>query len=949
MTSHATPRTRRAIHLLLSVAGVTACVSATARADLKNYISPVNSSWQANLAWSPTGAPTTFDHLVFDRAVASFITFDTASNVSSFHTYRRNTVNVDVPGLHVVSDGMIIGNTTNDATLNLRNGTLAVNATSTLGSVSGGHGILRLEEPDVEFSVNGTSSLFTVGRGGAGDVFVASGSVLRCDGPVIIGDLSTSSAAIHINGVSPNIPSRFSKLETTTPSGNVTIGDAGRGFLNVSNLGRLDIDGNVGMGLQPGSLGRINFAGQSTPSEIAGNLSMASRPGAAAAGEAIISVTAGTLRVLGSTIMGDSNGGDATISINGGIFIAAGGLGMVTNHATLNLLNGALRIGGVFTPNFADLTLNAASPAGSFHMQFSSGSTQMLGTLQCGATSGGVLSALSDTNVVLLGTGGPHRLGQGATGEGSIFVSNAGLIDLRGVLDAGVSGTSLIDVDFGGELRVGTLNMAVNAGSASTLTIDNGGRVGVGTGGVFIGGSAAGAGGSASATLTDDSTLASGGDMVLRVGQTLSVTSSTVTAVDDITVSGAMVSPNSIIEADLFQVVAPGTFTGHGHINARISGNGPYTLTGALFMGDADSTAGVATTSSFAVGSHNLRFRDANIATAGPITLGGGTLGSTHEARSTNLSGNGSVLCDYNPGAGVINATGVGLTFFALLTNPNLTTIGGTRITFAGTGGFTGAGTIAAPVTAESGSLISATGGLTLGSNASTTGAVLNGDIELVGGNLTALDSNGASIGGNVALTSRALVCVNGLSIQSAGVVTGPGTLSTLSAQVQSAGRIRCETRLGANNTAINQPYAQAAGGRLEVRFLDSDTTTRLACGASAALNGTLIVNSDVPLDANRRYTVLTCASRTGTFANVQFPAVPQGGFRVEYFNNRVDVVFCLSDFNGDGSLDPDDLSDYIACYFSTPPCAQADMNGDQSIDPDDLSDYIAAFFTGCP
>ncbi len=56
----------------------------------------------------------------------------------------------------------------------------------------------------------------------------------------------------------------------------------------------------------------------------------------------------------------------------------------------------------------------------------------------------------------------------------------------------------------------------------------------------------------------------------------------------------------------------------------------------------------------------------------------------------------------------------------------------------------------------------------------------------------------------------------------------------------------------------------------------------------------------------------------------------------------------CLADFNGDSVLDPDDLSDYIACYFATPPCGQANFNGDGATDPDDLSDYITAYFAGC-
>ncbi len=57
--------------------------------------------------------------------------------------------------------------------------------------------------------------------------------------------------------------------------------------------------------------------------------------------------------------------------------------------------------------------------------------------------------------------------------------------------------------------------------------------------------------------------------------------------------------------------------------------------------------------------------------------------------------------------------------------------------------------------------------------------------------------------------------------------------------------------------------------------------------------------------------------------------------------------AYCAADYNRDGVTDPDDLSDYISCFFDTPPCAKADQNGDGFIDPDDLSDYIALFFGG--
>ncbi len=55
----------------------------------------------------------------------------------------------------------------------------------------------------------------------------------------------------------------------------------------------------------------------------------------------------------------------------------------------------------------------------------------------------------------------------------------------------------------------------------------------------------------------------------------------------------------------------------------------------------------------------------------------------------------------------------------------------------------------------------------------------------------------------------------------------------------------------------------------------------------------------------------------------------------------------CPADLNRDGVSDPDDLADYIACFFTPAPCPEADFNRDGVTDPDDLSDYISAFFGG--
>lgn len=77
----------------------------------------------------------------------------------------------------------------------------------------------------------------------------------------------------------------------------------------------------------------------------------------------------------------------------------------------------------------------------------------------------------------------------------------------------------------------------------------------------------------------------------------------------------------------------------------------------------------------------------------------------------------------------------------------------------------------------------------------------------------------------------------------------------------------------------------------------------------------------------------------------------------------------CQAEYNGDGALNTDDISDYITDYFSVPPVAgpggyalacpgapspytisgyKVDINGDCVVNTDDVSDYITAYFTGC-
>ncbi len=62
-----------------------------------------------------------------------------------------------------------------------------------------------------------------------------------------------------------------------------------------------------------------------------------------------------------------------------------------------------------------------------------------------------------------------------------------------------------------------------------------------------------------------------------------------------------------------------------------------------------------------------------------------------------------------------------------------------------------------------------------------------------------------------------------------------------------------------------------------------------------------------------------------------------------------VETAACPADFNHDGSINPDDLGDFINCYFLQTggggSCPEADFNGDGSFNGDDLGDFINIYF----
>ncbi len=133
-----------------------------------------------------------------------------------------------------------------------------------------------------------------------------------------------------------------------------------------------------------------------------------------------------------------------------------------------------------------------------------------------------------------------------------------------------------------------------------------------------------------------------------------------------------------------------------------------------------------------------------------------------------------------------------------------------------------------------------------------------------------------------------------------------------------------------------------------EIAGSDPAQFDRTTVAGTAFLDGVLdvrLLDGFTPAGI-QSFTVLSAGSVVGRFGEVRLP--PGAGLAIRYTATEVRLTTCLADVDGNGVIDPDDLSDFIGAFFATPPAPETDFNNDGFIDPDDLADYIATFFGGC-
>lgn len=747
------------------------------------WVLPGNGNWTTPSNWSPAGEPTAASQVRVDNGGEAQVTFPGAAAagltiggaagssgsiaVTSGGTLSTTSATPSIVGgsgagtLTITrlgsswtnAGGLIIG----DAAGSSGSMIVDMGATVATGSAAGSTTIISNQAGSAgSLSIDGDGSIVTVGNtlilgnAGAASLRVSSGGVLT-DAGVVIGASAGGSGTAAVTGTG--------SLWTTT--GDLTLGRSGSASLTVEAGGSAAAE-NAIAGLESSGSAAIKVSGAGSSLAATGELTL----GASGSGE--LTVEAGGAVSASAITLGADEGGSGSAKVTGadsllsatdagGLVLGASGdgelvvesggsataptitLGADAAGAGSLLVTGANSSLGAQTLVIGDEGTGSATVEAGGFMQ----SAQTTVGAEAGATGALTVNGAGSTavtqNALTIGADGTGSLtisgsgavatgtlaaGAGASGTGSIAISGEGsTLAATGAATIGGSGSGDLTISLGATMSAGsTVIGAEAAGDGTVLVTDNGSALAAGTA-LTVGAAGTGAltlvnGGTASAgTLSVGSASTGIGTVVVsNLGSQLAVDGAAVigdagNGTLTVSSSGTMTSGDAVIGASAGSIGA-----------ATVTGSGSDWTAGALTIGGA--------------GSGSLQ-----VTAAGTLESGAATIGSeAGSSGSVAVDGGGSVwtvdgdVTIGDAGTGSLQVTAAGevaseaVTIGAASGSSGAVTIDGDGSVLSAAGdvviGAAGAGTVL--VTA--GGTLNAAGGITLASEAGSSGVLQIGD-----------------------------------------------------------------------------------------------------------------------------------------------------------------------------------------------------------------------------
>jgi hypothetical protein len=156
---------------------------------------------------------------------------------------------------------------------------------------------------------------------------------------------------------------------------------------------------------------------------------------------------------------------------------------------------------------------------------------------------------------------------------------------------------------------------------------------------------------------------------------------------------------------------------------------------------------------------------------------------------------------------------------------------------------------------------------------------------------------------------------------------------------------------LGAGSTlTVIDALVQTASGSLTVDLVDP-FTIGLVQARNASLAGLLNVTTSTGFDPSNPMLflygidVISSASTTGSLTLGAQPTLASGSFVARKEGNVIRLLHNVSDFNGDGGVDGDDVILFFATWDLNDPLG--DINGDGGVDGDDIIFFFSLWDNG--
>ena len=841
--------------------------------------------------WTPSGVPDVFDDLRFSLHSTYTVTYTDAVPIVSRHSYFAGNVSLSIASSHTVTAVTLFG----PSIVSLIDGILrAENQGIVVGDASGDACTLNVKNATTLLEVVNAEDAITLGNAGsaAGTINVTSGGTVQTPW-LKAGSATSSTGHVTVSGFSAS-PFRRSNLNA---DGSIEIGLGGGSSLDVTNAGIVHCQ-SLQIGHFLGGAGIVTVAG-----------SMGALPAHLSAEDlhveiGVLSVQdGGAVDVANQSSVGSQYSGGATLEVREGGTLTTHGLAFSGPNAAWLFTGGVIRIdGGTLDPIGHQLTVD--SSVGTPTLELTNGGYITIGNYQTDAVVvgnngygridlsegsslssvvGNVVFGYVGSGFVNLDTGSSLAVspgwtltfGLGGRGTGVVGTDSqitAGILDLgaapyaEGTLTVSGAGAALTVLD---ALHLGGYS---SPGGTGTLTVADGGLVTVDETGTTT-------------TIWDD-----GGVLNVNAGGTF-------TSTGNVDHRGEINLAGGTIQVPTLDFSGPASITGHGTVIARVLVDATQaTLSasgGSLALGNPTDPQGFVSVGTLHVGGETVTLNDADGATLGNVQMGGGRLvlpaGGTLVAGET-LSGSGRVDGGLTNG-GAITLTGSGLQFDGMLTGVGQG-ITGTTLTLLDGGGFTGSGEIGARIDADAGSVITATGNLTMGLATSPTGVTLDGDLNVGSYAVTLQDADGVTLGSRTTLSGGNLTYSGALSLTTGRSLSGNGR--TTASLLQNGGVVSPGASAGAL-THIGA-FTQLAGGTLEMELGDhaSEEWDLIRIAGAATLAGTLSLKALPHFRANvgDTYRIMTFGSRSGTFASVNLQGFDPGvEIDVVYRNTNIDLV----------------------------------------------------------